>query len=190
MTTRVAIDSDVADLTLADQGERLIDWAALEMPVLRLIRERFEREQPLAGLRLGACLHVTSETANLAIALKAGGADVSLCASNPLSTNDAVAAALVAKHGIPTFAVKGEDSARYFSHITSVLDSRPNLTMDDGADLVAELIPDGSTLVITYCAGPHCNASTKGALRFATLGRAVKEMPGGIDGWPRVSSCS
>jgi len=139
MTTRVAIDSDVADLALADEGERLIDWAALEMPVLRLIRERFEREQPLAGLRLGACLHVTSETANLAIALKAGGADVSLCASNPLSTNDAVAAALVAKHGIPTFAVKGEDATRYFSHITAVLDSRPNFTMDDGADLVAEL---------------------------------------------------
>jgi adenosylhomocysteinase len=139
MTTRVAIDSDVADLTLADQGERLIDWAALEMPVLRLIRERFEREQPLAGLRLGACLHVTSETANLAIALKAGGADVRICASNPLSTNDAVAAALVAKHGIPTFAVKGEDATRYFSHITAVLDSRPNFTMDDGADLVAEL---------------------------------------------------
>jgi adenosylhomocysteinase len=139
MTTRVAIASDVADLTLADEGERLIDWAALEMPVLRLIRERFEREQPLAGLHLGACLHVTSETANLAIALKAGGADVSLCASNPLSTNDAVAAALVAKHGIPTFAVKGEDATRYFSHITAVLDSRPNFTMDDGADLVAEL---------------------------------------------------
>src|SRR6202163_2779113 len=112
MTTLTSTDHDIADPPLADEGERLIEGAALEMPVLRLIRERFEREQPLAGLRLGACLHVTSETANLAIALKAGGADVSLCASNPLSTNDAVAAALVAKHGIPTFAVKGEDAAR------------------------------------------------------------------------------
>src|SRR5450759_1979888 len=139
MTTSISTNHDVCDLTLAEEGERLIEWAALEMPVLKLIRERFEREQPLAGLRLGACLHVTSETANLAIALKAGGADVRLCASNPLSTQDAVAAALARQHGIPTFAVKGEDSARYYSHLTAVLDSRPNFTMDDGADLVAAL---------------------------------------------------
>src|SRR5580704_8475414 len=112
---------DVADLALAGEGDRLIDWAAREMPVLRLIRERFNKEKPLSGLRLGACLHVTSETANLAITLAAGGADVSLCGSNPLSTNDAVAAALTATHNIPTFAVRGEDNARYFSHIESVL---------------------------------------------------------------------
>src|SRR5579863_5802878 len=141
MTTMSAapVAHDVADLALADAGEQLIQWAAREMPVLRLIRERFEREQPLRGLRVGACLHVTSETANLAITLKAAGAEVALCASNPLSTNDAVAAALVRHHGIATFAVKGEDSQRYFAHINSVLDSHPQLTMDDGADLVAEL---------------------------------------------------
>src|SRR5207244_2107286 len=101
---------DVADVGLAAEGQRLIEWADKEMPVLRLIRERFERERPLRGLRLGACLHVTSETANLAITLKAGGAELRLCASNPLSTQDAVAAALTRVHGIPTFAVKGEDS--------------------------------------------------------------------------------
>src|SRR5438105_11111778 len=124
-----AMESDVADLALAPEGQRLIEWAGREMPVLRLIRERFERERPLRGLRLGACLHVTSETANLAITLRAGGADVRLCGSNPLSTNDAVAAALTEHHQIPTFAVRGEDNARYFSHINSVLDFAPQLTM-------------------------------------------------------------
>ena len=167
MTTMTSTEHDVADLTLADEGDRLIEWAALEMPVLRLIRERFEREQPLKGLRLGACLHVTSETANLAIALKAGGGDVRLCASNPLSTNDAVAAALVAKHGIPTFAVKGEDSARYFSHITSVLDSRPNLTMDDGADLVAELHRSRPELLEDVRAGTE--ETTTGVIRLRAM---------------------
>jgi adenosylhomocysteinase len=167
MTAITSTQHDVADLGLADQGERLIEWAALEMPVLRLIRERFEREQPLAGLRLGACLHVTSETANLAIALKAGGGDVRLCASNPLSTNDAVAAALVAKHGIPTYAVKGEDSARYFSHITAVLDSRPNLTMDDGADLVAELHRNRPELLEDVVAGTE--ETTTGVIRLRAM---------------------
>ncbi len=166
-TTMTSTEHDVADLALADEGERLIEWAALEMPVLRLIRERFEREQPLAGLRLGACLHVTSETANLAIALKAGGADVRLCASNPLSTNNAVAAALVAKHGIPTYAVKGEDSARYFSHIKAVLDSRPNLTMDDGADLVAELHRNRPELLEDVRAGTE--ETTTGVIRLRAM---------------------
>ncbi|MDQ2959918.1 MAG: adenosylhomocysteinase [Candidatus Dormibacteraeota bacterium] len=161
------VSCDVADLGLADEGERLIQWAALEMPVLRLIRERFEREQPLAGLRLGACLHVTSETANLAITLKAGGADVRLCASNPLSTNDAVAAALVAKHGISTFAVKGEDSARYFAHISSVLDSRPQLTMDDGADLVAELHKNRADQLDDVLAGTE--ETTTGVIRLRAM---------------------
>src|SRR5437879_133302 len=127
---------DVADLALSTEGQQLIDWAAKEMPVLRRIRERFEHERPLAGLRMAGCLHITTETANLAITLKAGGAELRLCASNPLSTQDAVAAALVAEHGIPVFAVKGEDSASYYSHIASVLEFRPQLTMDDGADLV------------------------------------------------------
>src|ERR1700730_18884226 len=167
MTTMTTTDSDVADIALADDGDRLIAWAALEMPVVRLIRERFEREQPLAGLRVGACLHVTSETANLAITLKAGGADVRLCASNPLSTNDAVAAALTARHGIPTFAVKGEDSARYFSHITSVLDGRPNLTMDDGADLVAELHRNRPELLADVVAGTE--ETTTGVIRLRAM---------------------
>jgi adenosylhomocysteinase len=170
MATMTTTDNDVADIALADGGDRLIAWAALEMPVVRLIRERFEREQPLAGMRVGACLHVTSETANLAITLKAGGADVRLCASNPLSTNDAVAAALTARHGIPTFAVKGEDSARYFSHITSVLDGRPNLTMDDGADLVAELHRNRPELLEDVRAGTE--ETTTGVIRLRAMAAA------------------
>jgi adenosylhomocysteinase len=132
-------EGDVKDAGLAGAGEDLIDWAAREMPVLLLIRERFERERPLEGLRVSACLHVTSETANLMITLKAGGADVALCASNPLSTNDAVAAALAGAHGIKTYAIKGEDNDTYYSHIGAALDHRPNFTMDDGADLVTML---------------------------------------------------
>ncbi|HEV3405134.1 MAG TPA: adenosylhomocysteinase [Candidatus Dormibacteraeota bacterium] len=131
--------SDVKDSNLATQGQDLIDWAAREMPVLSLIRERFMKEQPLKGLRLGACLHVTSETANLMLTLKAGGADLALCASNPLSTNDAVAAALAVQHGIKTYAIRGEDNETYYRHIEAALDHRPQLTMDDGADLVSVL---------------------------------------------------
>jgi len=131
--------SDVKDGGLAAQGQDLIDWAAREMPVVLAIRERFEREKPLAGLRVSACLHVTSETANLMITLQQGGADVALCASNPLSTNDAVAAALAVTHRIRTFAIKGEDNQTYYSHIAAALDHRPNFTMDDGADLVTML---------------------------------------------------
>jgi adenosylhomocysteinase len=131
--------NDVKDLNLAPQGQDLIDWAAREMPVLTLIRQRFIKEQPLKGLKLAACLHVTSETANLMLALKAGGADVALCASNPLSTNDAVAAALTSLHGIKTYAIKGEDNDTYYGHIEAALDHRPAMTMDDGADLVSVL---------------------------------------------------
>jgi adenosylhomocysteinase len=131
--------NDVKDLNLAPQGQDLIDWAAREMPVLTLIRRRFMKEQPLKGLKLAACLHVTSETANLMLALKAGGADVALCASNPLSTNDAVAAALTSLHGIKTYAIKGEDNDTYYGHIEAALDHRPAMTMDDGADLVSVL---------------------------------------------------
>jgi adenosylhomocysteinase len=131
--------NDVKDLNLAPQGQDLIDWAAREMPVLTLIRQRFVKEQPLKGLKLAACLHVTSETANLMLALKAGGADVALCASNPLSTNDAVAAALTSLHGIKTYAIKGEDNDTYYGHIEAALDHRPAMTMDDGADLVSVL---------------------------------------------------
>ena len=124
---------DVADLSLAGDGVRRITWAAREMPVVMQIRERFAKEKPLNGLRIAACLHVTSETANLALALRDGGAEVVLCASNPLSTQDDVAAALVAEYGISTFAVRGEDTDTYYSHMTSALETRPNLTMDDGA---------------------------------------------------------
>ncbi len=167
MTTMATTDNDVADLALSDAGDRLIEWAALEMPVLRLIRERFARERPLEGVRLGACLHVTSETANLAITLKAGGAEVRLCASNPLSTNDAVAAALVSRYGIPTFAVKGEDSARYFAHVSSVLDGRPQQTMDDGADLVAELHRNRPELLNEVQAGTE--ETTTGVIRLRAM---------------------
>jgi adenosylhomocysteinase len=130
---------DVKDPKLAAEGQDLIDWSAREMPVLTLIRLRFLKEQPLKGLKVGACLHVTSETANLMLTLKGGGADVALCASNPLSTNDAVAAALATQHGIKTYAIRGEDNDTYYEHIEAALDHRPALTMDDGADLVSVL---------------------------------------------------
>jgi adenosylhomocysteinase len=132
-------DGDIRSPEAARAGEDLIDWAAREMPVLLSIRERFARERPLDGLRVSACLHVTSETANLMLTLKAGGADIALCASNPLSTSDAVAAALLRTHGIRTFAIKGEDNETYYAHIAAALDHRPNFTMDDGADLVTML---------------------------------------------------
>jgi adenosylhomocysteinase len=131
---------DVADLSLAAQGMRRIAWADRHMPVLASIRERFAQERPLAGERLAACLHVTTETANLVRTLVAGGAEVTLCASNPLSTQDDVAAALVKELGVATFAVKGEDNARYYSHIRAALEFAPTITMDDGADLVSSLL--------------------------------------------------
>ncbi len=128
---------DVTDLGLADEGVRRIEWAEREMPVLRLIRERFTRERPLEGVRIAAALHVTTETANLVRTLKAGGAQVALSASNPLSTKDDVAAALVARYGISTFARRGEDRDTYYAHLNAVADIRPNMTMDDGCDLVS-----------------------------------------------------
>src|SRR6188508_2277363 len=133
------IKHDVKDLALAPEGKRRIEWADRQMPVLQAIRERFEREQPLAGYRVSACLHVTSETANLMRTLKAGGADVVLCASNPLSTQDDVAAALVDEYDIAVFAIKGEDNDTYYSHIEAAVDHKPQLTMDDGADVIGVL---------------------------------------------------
>lgn len=130
---------DVKDLKLADQGKLEIEWAGQQMPVLKLIKERFKKEKPLKGYTLAACLHVTSETANLMITLKQGGAKLFLTASNPLSTQDTVAAALVKHYKIPTFAIKGEDNKTYYKHLNTVLDAKPNLTMDDGADLVSLL---------------------------------------------------
>src|SRR3989344_2325518 len=131
--------SDVKDLKLAEEGKLKIDWAGQQMPVLKLIADRFEKEKPLKGLTLGACLHVTSETANLVLALKKGGAHVFLCASNPLSTQDSVAASLAKDYDIPTFAIRGEDNKTYYQHLNAVLDARPQITMDDGADLVSLL---------------------------------------------------
>ncbi len=133
------MDCDVRDLGLAEKGRERIEWAAAEMRVLALIRERFEKERPLEGVRIGACLHVTTETANLVETLAAGGAEVALCASNPLSTQDDVAAALCEQAGVDVFAIRGEDNETYYRHINAVLDHRPHVTMDDGADLVSLL---------------------------------------------------
>ena len=133
------MDAHIKDKGLAEEGRLRIEWAGMSMPVLRSIRERFERERPLEGVRIGACLHVTTETANLVQTLKAGGAEVFLCASNPLSTQDDVAASLVVHDGIPVFAVRGEDNETYYDHVRAVLDSKPHITMDDGADLVTTL---------------------------------------------------
>ncbi len=127
----------VSDIKLADKGKKRIDWAGNDMPVLRLVRERFEKEKPLAGLRMSACLHVTAETANLCRTLKAGGADLLLCASNPLSTQDDVAASLVEHDGLKVYAIRGEDNKTYYEHIKAALEFKPSITMDDGADLVS-----------------------------------------------------
>jgi len=134
----MTVDFDIADRDIADLGHRRIEWAGRRMPVLAAIRERFEKEQPLAGIRVGACMHVTSETGNLMLTLRAGGAEVALCASNPLSTQDDVAAALV-DEGIPVFAVRGEDAATFYRHIHAVLDTRPDIVFDDGADTTTVL---------------------------------------------------
>ncbi len=158
---------DVKDLSLARDGVNRIEWAGREMPVVNLIRERFAREKPLEGLRLAACLHVTSETANLAIVLRDGGAEVNLCASNPLSTQDEVAAALVSEYGIPTFAIKGEDDQTYYSHLTAALDLKPHMTMDDGADLVTILHTQRSELVSEVIGGTE--ETTTGVIRLTAM---------------------
>ena len=157
----------VLDTSLAADGVRRIEWAAREMPVVRQIRERFSEEQPLKGLKIAACLHVTSETANLMLALRDGGAQVALCASNPLSTQDDVAAALVEEYGIPTFAIKGEDNETYYSHIKSALDQKPNVTMDDGADLVAVLHSERTELLPNVVGGTE--ETTTGVIRLTSL---------------------
>ncbi|HZZ98325.1 MAG TPA: adenosylhomocysteinase [Candidatus Saccharimonadia bacterium] len=138
-TSSKLVPHDVKNLTLADKGKLKIEWAGKSMPVLKLLEQRFTKEKPLRGYKLAACLHVTAETANLMLTLKAGGAELVLCASNPLSTQDDVAAALVQHYKIPTYAIKGEDSKTYYSHLNAALDFHPNITMDDGADLVSVL---------------------------------------------------
>ena len=158
---------DVVDLGLAASGIRRVEWAEREMPVLRLIRERFARELPLRGLRIGACLHVTTETANLMRTLKAGGASVVLCASNPLSTQDDVAAALVAEYGIPTFARRGEDRDSYYAHLNAVADTQPQLTMDDGCDLVSLLHQERPAQVREVLAGTE--ETTTGVIRLKAM---------------------
>ncbi len=158
---------DVKDLSLAGAGVDRIRWAGREMPVVNMITERFRKEQPLAGVKMAACLHVTTETANLAIALKAGGADLVICASNPLSTQDETAAALVQEYGIPTYAIKGEDNETYYQHINAVLDHAPNVTMDDGADLVGILHKERSDLLSNVIAGTE--ETTTGVVRLTAM---------------------
>ncbi|GER89315.1 adenosylhomocysteinase [Dictyobacter vulcani] len=165
MTT--STHGDVKDLSLAPRGKDRIEWAAKEMPVLRLIRERFIKEQPLKGLRMSGCLHITTETANLAITLKAGGADLVLCASNPLSTQDDVAAALVSEYGIPTYAIKGEDEKTYYNHINAVLDHKPQMTMDDGCDLVSTLHTKRTDLIPEIIGG--LEETTTGVIRLHSM---------------------
>lgn len=163
---------DVKDLSLAPEGVRRILWAEREMHVLRQIKERFTKEKPLEGVRMAACLHVTTETANLAITLKAGGADLVLVASNPLSTQDDVAAALVAEYGIKTFSIKGEDNDTYYSHLNAALDHKPHVTMDDGADLVALLHSTRTEALADVIGGAE--ETTTGVIRLASLAKEGK----------------
>ena len=163
---------DVKDLALAGEGVRRIEWADRQMPVLAAIRERFEREQPLAGHRIAACLHVTTETANLMRTLKAGGADVVLCASNPLSTQDDVAAALVSEYDVSVFAIKGEDNDTYYSHIEAAVDHKPHVTMDDGADVIGVLHSHRREQLGDVIAGTE--ETTTGVIRLKALERDGK----------------
>jgi adenosylhomocysteinase len=158
---------DVRDLALADAGKARIEWAATFMPVLAQIRDRFAKTKPLAGTRIGACLHVTTETANLMLALQAGGAEIALCASNPLSTQDDVAAALCAHYGIPTYAIKGEDEATYYGHIEAVIAARPQMSMDDGCDLVTTIYTKHNALLKDMIGG--CEETTTGVIRLHAM---------------------
>jgi adenosylhomocysteinase len=162
---------DIKDPSLAQEGKLRIDWAGKEMPVVKLIKERFGSEKPLEGVRVSACLHITTETANLALALKEGGAEVVLCASNPLSTQDDVAAALV-DYGIPVNAIKGEDNKTYYKHIVTALEHKPQLTMDDGADLVSTLHKNYTELASKVIGGTE--ETTTGVIRLRNIARAGK----------------
>lgn len=164
------MDYHIADLNLSSNGERRIEWAEKEMGVLRLIKERFQKEKPLSGLRISACLHVTTETANLALTLKAGGAEVYLCASNPLSTQDDVTAALV-KNGVAVFAVREEDRDTYYNHINETLDRKPHITMDDGADLTSVIHRERKDLADNMLGGSE--ETTTGVIRLRSLEKKV-----------------
>ena len=168
----MSLSYDVKDLALADQGMLRIVWAEQEMPVLRLIRERFAAERPLEGIRISACLHVTSETASLMRTLQAGGADIVLCASNPLSTQDDVAAALVTHWEIPVYAIKGEDNTTYYRHIAAALDHKPQITMDDGADMVSSLHKSRRELLPQVIGGTE--ETTTGVIRLRALQKEGK----------------
>lgn len=161
------MEFDVKDLNLAAKGKLRIEWAERQMTVLRQIRARFEKEKPLAGVTIGACLHATTETANLMLTLKAGGANVVLCASNPLSTQDDVAASLVKDYEIPVFAIKGEDSKTYYQHINQALDMKPNITMDDGADLISTLHSDRKDMLENVLGGTE--ETTTGVIRLKSM---------------------
>ncbi len=170
------VDYDVKDVTLADEGNLKIDWAEATMPVLRLIKKRFKRQRPLAGMRVTVCLHVTTETANLVKTLQAGGAEVHLCASNPLSTQDDVAASLVQHDGVAVFAVKGEDNETYYEHIQSAIDHRPHITMDDGADVVSTLHVKRKDLIKHVIGGTE--ETTTGVIRLRSMAnRKVLKFP-------------
>lgn len=160
---------DIKDISLAAEGRKRIEWAEYDMPVLRNIRERFKKQKPLKGVTLGACLHVTTETANLAITLKAGGANVYLCASNPLSTQDDVAAALVKYWGISTFSIKGENTKTYYKHLNSVIDAKPQMTMDDGADLVSVLHKSRKKELANVMGGTE--ETTTGVIRLKAMAK-------------------
>ncbi|MEE8473428.1 MAG: adenosylhomocysteinase [Dehalococcoidia bacterium] len=170
MTAETA--SDIKDISLAPEGKLRIEWAARDMAVLDIIRERFAREKPLEGVAVSACLHVTTETANLALTLKEGGARVVLCASNPLSTQDDTAAALVGEYGIPVYAINGEDNQTYYKHLQAALDHHPQLTMDDGADLVTTLHQERTELLAGIIAGTE--ETTTGVIRLRSMARAGK----------------
>ncbi len=161
------ITSDIKDPGRAGEGQDRMDWAAREMPVLRQIGERFEKERPLEGIRIAACLHVTTETSNLILTLQQGGAQVALCASNPLSTQDDVAASLVVNHGIPVFAVRGEGEDLYYDHLNSALDLKPHMTLDDGADLVATVHRDRTELLQDLTGGME--ETTTGVIRLRSM---------------------
>ena len=167
LTSTRKVPRDVKDLSLAEKGRKRIEWADQWMPVVQIIRKRFAQEKPLQGIRIAACLHVTTETANLARTLRDGGAEVALCASNPLSTQDDVAASLVHDYNIPVYAIKGEDNDTYYSHITQVLDHSPQITMDDGADLVTTLVTQGADAASQVLGGTE--ETTTGVIRLRSM---------------------
>src|SRR3977135_3828875 len=175
-TTAPTINSDVKNFDLADLGKKRIEWANQSMKVLQIIRKEFIKNQPLKGIRVSACLHVTAETANLAICLRDGGADVVLCASNPLSTQDDVAASLVRDQGISVFAIKGEDNDTYYNHILAAIDHKPQITMDDGADLVGLLHTKRKDGLESVIGGTE--ETTTGVIRLRAMANdAVLKLP-------------